>query len=87
MHRSGVWGTLACQHCACRKARCSHVGLSASAAPSTNVAEWQAAVHEGAVLVTDAMDRQTEVLGELASEMYGLRQAVEHLLSSSTSSL
>ena len=63
------------------------VFTSASAAPSTNVAEWRAAVHEGAVLVMDAMDCQTEVLGELASEMYGLRQAVERLLSSSTSSL
>ena len=39
------------------------------------------------VLVTDTMDRQTEVLGELASEMYGLRQAVERLSSSSASSL
>ena len=37
-----------------------------------NVVEWQAAVHEGAALVVDAMDRQTEVLGELASEVYGL---------------
>ena len=52
-----------------------------------NVAEWQAVVCEGAALVVDAMDRQTEVLGELASEMYGLRQAVERLSSSSASSL
>ena len=78
------------------KARCLHVGPSASAAPSTNVVEWQVAVREGAAMVAvregaamvaDAMDRQTEVLGELASEMYGLRQAAEHLLSSSASSL
>ena len=78
---------LACQRCARRKARCSHVGPSASAAPSTNVAEWQVAVREGVAMVADAMDRQTEVLGELASEMYGLRQAVERLSSSSASSL
>ena len=69
------------------KAWCSHVGLSVSTAPSTNVAEWQAAVREGAALVVDAMDRQTEVLGELASGVYGLRQAVERLSSSSASSL
>ena len=69
------------------KARCLHMGPSASVAPSTNVAEWQVAVCEGAVLVADAMDRQTEVLGELTSEMYGLRQAVERLSSSSASSL
>ena len=42
---------------------------------------------EGAALVTDVMDRQTEVLGELASEVYGLRRIVERLSSSSTSSL
>ena len=70
-----------------RKARCSHVGPSAGVAASTNVAEWQAAVREGAAMVADAMDRQTEVLGELASEVYGLRQAVERLSSSSASSL
>ena len=70
-----------------RKAWCSHVGPSASAAASMNMVEWRAAVREGAALVTDAMDRQTEVLGELASEMSGLRQAVECLSSSSASSL
>ena len=85
--RSGVRGTLACQRCACRKARCSHVGPSAGAAASTNVAEWQAAVREGAAMVADAMNRQTEALGELASEVYGLRQAVDRLSSSSASSL
>ena len=73
--------------CARHKAWCSHMGPSASVAPSTNVAEWQAAVRKGAALVAGAMDRQMEVLGELASEMYGLRQAVECLLSSSASSL
>ena len=35
----------------------------------------------------DVMDCQMEVLGELTSEMYGLRQAVECLSSSSASSL
>ena len=84
---NGVRGALACQRCARRKARCSHVGPSAGAAASTNVAEWQAAVREGAAMVADAMDRQTEALGELASEVYGLRQAVERLSSSSASSL
>ena len=63
------------------------MGPSASAAPSTNVVEWQAVVREGAAMVADAMDRQMEVLGELTSEMYGLRQAVERLSSSSASSL
>ena len=52
-----------------------------------NVAGWHAAVREGAVLVADTMDRQTEVLGELASEVHGLRQIVECLSSSSASSL
>ena len=52
-----------------------------------NVVEWQAAVREGVALVADVMDHQTEVLGELTSEMYGLRQAVERLSSSSASSL
>ena len=85
--RSGVRGALACQRCARRKARCSHMGPSAGAAASTNVAEWQAAVREGAAMVADAMDRQTEALGELTSEVYGLRQAVERLSSSSASSL
>ena len=85
--RSGVRGALTCQRCARHKARCSHVGSSAGAAASTNVAEWRAAVREGAALVVDAMDRQTEVLGELANEMSGLRQAVERLSSSSASSL
>ena len=69
------------------KAQCSHVGPSASTAPSTNVVEWQVVVRKGVALVADAMDRQTEVLGELTSEMYGLRQAVERLSSSSASSL
>ena len=85
--RSGVRGALACQRCARRKARCSHVGPSAGAAASANVADWQAAMREGAAMVADAMDRQTEALGELASEVYGLRQAVERLSSSSASSL
>ena len=85
--RNGVRGALACEHCSRRKAGCSHVGPSASAAPSTNVAGWHAAVRKGAALVADAMDRQTEVLGELASEVHGLRQIVERLSSSSTSSL
>ena len=84
---SGVRGVLACQRCARHKARCSHVGPSVSAAASTNVAEWCTAVRKGAALVADAMDRQMEVLGELASEMSGLRQAVERLSSSSASSL
>ena len=85
--RNGVWGALACERCSCRKAGCSHVGPSASAAPSTNVAGWHAAVHDGAALVADAMDRQTEVLGEPASEVHGLRRIVERLSSSSASSL
>ena len=63
------------------------MGLSASAAPSTNAAGWHAAVREGAALVTDAMDHQTEVLGELASKVHGLRWIVECLSSSSASSL
>ena len=63
------------------------MGPSAGAAASTNVAEWRAAVCEGAALVADVMDRQTEVLGELANEVSGLRQAVECLSSSSASSL
>ena len=41
----------------------------------------------GVALVADVMDRQTEVLGELASEVHGLRRIVEHLSSSSASSL
>ena len=84
---SRVQGALACQHCTRRKAQCSHVGPSAGAAASTNVVEWCVAVHEGVALVADAMDCQTEVLGELANEVSGLRQAVECLSSSSTSSL
>ena len=84
---NGVRGALACEHCSCRKAGCSHVGPSASATPSTNVAGWHAAVRESAALVADAMDRQTEVLGELTSEVHGLRQVVERLSSSSASSL
>ena len=85
--RNGVRGALVCECCSRRKAGCSHVGLSVSATPSTNVAGWHVAVHEGVVLVADAMDRQTEVLGELASEVHGLRRIVEHLSSSSASSL
>ena len=45
------------------------------------------AVCRGVALVADVMDRQTEVLGELASEVHGLRRIVEHLSSSSASSL
>ena len=84
---NGVRGALACERCSRRKVGCSHVGPSASVAPSTNVAGWHAAVREGAALVMDAMDRQTEVLGELASEVHGLRRIVERLSSSSASSL
>ena len=82
-----VRGALACEHCSRRKVGCSHVGPSASATPSTNVAGWHMAVCEGAALVVDTMDHQTEVLGELASEVHGLRQIVERLSSSSASSL
>ena len=85
--RNGVRGALACECCSRRKAGCSHVGPSASATPSTNVAGWHTAVREGAALVTDVMDRQTEVLGELASKVHGLRRIVERLSSSSASSL
>ena len=85
--RNGVQGALTCERCSRRKAGCLHMGPSVSAAPSTNVAEWHVAVREGAALVTDMMDHQTEVLGELASEVHGLRRIVECLLSSSASSL
>ena len=80
-------GALACERCSHHKAGCLHVGLSVSAAPSTNVAGWHAVVREGAALVVDVMDRQTEVLGELASKVHGLRRIVERLSSSSASSL
>ena len=63
------------------------MGPSASVTPSTNVAGWHVVVCESVVLVMDMMDCQTEVLGEITSEVHGLRQVVECLLSSSTSSL
>ena len=85
--RNGVQGALACERCSHCKAGCSHMGPSASVTPSTNVAGWHVAVREGAALVADTMDCQTEVLGELTSEVHGLRQIVEHLSSSSASSL
>ena len=85
--RNGVWGALVCERCSRRKAGCSHMGPSASVTPSTNVAGWHVAVREGVALVADAMDHQTEVLGELTSEVHGLRRIVERLSSSSASSL
>ena len=85
--RNGVRGALACECCSRRKVQCSHVGPSATVAPSTNVAGWTGVAHEGAELVMDVMDRQTEVLEVFISEVCGLRQAVEHLSSSSASSL
>ena len=50
---SGVRGALVCQCCARHKVQCSHIGLSAGVAASTNMAEWQAAVREGAAMVAD----------------------------------
>ena len=84
---NGVQGELVCECCSRCKAGCLHVGPSASATPYMNVAGWHAAVHEGVALIVDVMDHQMEVLGELASEVHGLRQIVECLSSSSASSL
>jgi hypothetical protein len=81
--RYGTRGALACTRCARRKARCSHV---ATTTPSTDAAEWTAAMREGAERVAEAVDRQTEVFGAFIEEIRGLKTAVERLSSSSASS-
>ncbi len=88
--RYGVRGALACERCARRKARCSHVGPLVTTTPSANAAEWTATMREGAALVAEAMDRQTnvfgELLGEVLDEVRGLRHAVDRMSASSASS-
>ncbi len=88
--RYGVRGALACERCARRKARCSHVGPLVTTTPPTNTAEWAATMREGSALVAEAVDRQThvfgELLGEVLDEMRGLRHVVDRLSASSASS-
>src|SRR6266849_2327275 len=86
----GVRGALACKQCARRKAQCSHVGLLVTTTPSMNAAEWTATMREGAALVAEAMDCQTnmfgELLGEVLDEVHGLQHAVDRMSASSASS-
>jgi hypothetical protein len=54
--------------------------------PTTDIAAWTAAVHDRAERVTSAMDHQTDLFGMFIDEMRGMREAVDHL-STSTASL
>lgn len=66
----GARGPSACERCARRKVRCSHV---AHTSPTDSA-------------LAEAMDRQTKMIGEFVGEMRMMRQAVDRLSDRSTSS-
>ena len=90
-------GVVACEHCLRRKMRCSHVGSIVVNMPTTDIAVWMAAVHDGMEVVADALDRQAQTFGALLDcqtqsidallgEVCGMRAAVDQLSASGASS-
>jgi hypothetical protein len=54
--------------------------------PTTDIAAWTAAVHDGAERVMSVMDRQTDLFGMFIDKMRRMREAVDHLSASAASS-
>src|SRR6266852_426446 len=77
--RYGVRGALACERCVHRKARCLHVGPLVTTTPSMNAVEWMVTMCEGAALVAEAMDRQTNMFGELLGEVLDEVHGLQHM--------
>jgi hypothetical protein len=65
----GPKALLACKWCSWQKSRCLHIGPVVMSTPTTDIAAWTAAVHNGAERVTSTMDCQTEMFGMFINEM------------------
>ena len=90
-------GVMVCERCLQRKMRCSHVGGVMANTPTTDIAAWMAVVRDGAEVVADALDhqaqtfgalldRQTQSIDALLSEVRRMRAAVDRLSACGASS-
>jgi hypothetical protein len=79
---------MACERCSQRRQRCSHTGSVIRNAPASESVDVRSAVREGVREGVEAvMQANASVVGELLHEMRALRQSVDRLSSSATSSL
>jgi hypothetical protein len=84
--RFGPKAPLACEWCSQRKSRCSHISPVVTSTPTTDIAAWTAVVRDGAERVASVMDHHTDLFGRFINEMCGMREVVDRLSASATSS-